>query len=132
MIMRLVESNPTAITQMVPEHQFYAILTAHPLVGVFGASYTLVFGAFYFAISFLMNKPLWNIKLAYASFWLITIGVFTFWFAGFLSEYAPLYTLYWPLPADYTQFNIIGGIFFIAGIALVMVACFYILCHYHL
>ena len=122
MIMRLVEANPSTLTQMIPEHQFYAILTAHPLVGIFGASYTLVFGAFYFATAFLMNKPLWNIKLAYASFWLITLGVFTFWFAGFLTEYAPLYTLYWPLPADYTQFDIIGGIFFIAGIALVMVA----------
>lgn len=122
MLMRMVEAQPEAMTKIIPEHQFYAILTAHPLVGIFGASYTLVFGAFYFAIAFLMNKPLWNMKLAYASFWLITLGVFTFWLAGFLTEYAPLYTLYWPLPADYTQFDIVGGIFFITGIALVMVA----------
>ena len=32
-----------------------------------------------------------------------------------------MYTLYWPLPADFTQFSVWGGIFFIVGIALVMV-----------
>ena len=31
------------------------------------------------------------------------------------------YTLYWPLPADFSQFSPIGGAFFILGIALVMV-----------
>jgi cytochrome c oxidase subunit 1 len=50
----------------------------------------------------------------------VAVGTFTFWFSGFLSHYAPLYTLYWPLPADFTQFNVIGGTFFIVGIALVM------------
>ena len=122
MIMRMVLAEPTTLAQFVPEGQYYAILTAHPLVGVFGASYTLVFGAFYFALSFLMKKPLWSPRLANWSFWLITIGVFTFWFSGFLSHYAPLYTLYWPLPADFNQFGPWGGLFFILGIALVMVA----------
>ena len=32
-----------------------------------------------------------------------------------------MYTLYWPLPADFTQFSMWGGTFFIVGIALVMV-----------
>jgi len=49
------------------------------------------------------------------------VGTFTFWFAGFLTHYAPLYTLYWPLPADFTQFSVWGGTFFILGIALIMV-----------
>ena len=40
--------------------------------------------------------------------------------AGFLTHYAPLYTLYWPLPADFSQFSVLGGTFFILGIALVM------------
>ena len=44
-----------------------------------------------------------------------------FWAAGFISHYAPLYTLYWPLPADFTQFSVLGGTIFIVGIALVMV-----------
>ena len=56
--------------------------------------------------------------------WLIAIGTFVFWFAGFLSHYSPLYTLYWPLPADFTQFSVWGGTFFILGIALVMVGTF--------
>ncbi len=43
------------------------------------------------------------------------------WLAGFLSHYAPLYTLYWPLPADFSQFSAMGGAFFIFGIALIMV-----------
>ena len=43
-----------------------------------------------------------------------------FWLSGFITHYAPLYTLYWPLPADFTQFSPIGGTFFILGIALVM------------
>lgn len=34
---------------------------------------------------------------------------------------APLYTLYWPLPADFSQFSPLGGAVFVLGIALVMV-----------
>jgi cytochrome c oxidase subunit 1 len=67
-----------------------------------------------------MKKPLWSIRLANSTFWLIAIGTFVFWFAGFVSHFAPLYTLYWPLPADFSQFNPVGGAFFITGIALVM------------
>lgn len=122
MIMRLILASPNALTEIIPEHQYFAILTAHPLVGIFGATYTLVFGAFYFALPFLLKKPLWGFKAATWSFWLITVGVFTFWFAGFLSHYGPLYTLYWPLPADFNQFGPWGGTFFILGIALVMIA----------
>jgi len=117
MIMRIFEIKPIPL---ITTNQFFAIMTAHPLVGIFGSSYSIVFGAFLFLVPFLMKKPLWSFKLATWTFWLITIGTFVFWFAGFVSHYAPLYTLYWPLPADFSQFSALGGTFFILGIALVM------------
>lgn len=117
MIMRLYEVQP--IPAIAPK-QFFAIMTAHPLVGIFGSTYSIVFGAFLFLVPFLMSKPLWSIKLGNWTLWLIAGGTMTFWLSGFITEYAPLYTLYWPLPADFTQFSVIGGTFFITGIALVM------------
>ena len=118
MIMRLYEIRPVPT---IDTQQFFAIMTAHPLVGIFGSTYSIVFGAFLFLVPFLMKKPLWSIPLANWTCGLLAVGTFTFWFAGFLTEYAPLYTLYWPLPADFTQFSVWGGTFFITGIALVMV-----------
>jgi len=118
MIMRVVEVEQIA---MISQEQFFAILTAHPLVGIFGSTYAIVMGAFLFLVPFLMKKPLYSMKLAHWNFILITAGTFIFWLAGFISHYAPLYTLYWPLPADFTQFNPVGGAIFILGIALVMV-----------
>ncbi|MBK8944693.1 MAG: cbb3-type cytochrome c oxidase subunit I [Ignavibacteriae bacterium] len=118
MIMRLYEIKPI---EAIGNEQFFAIMTAHPLVGIFGSTYSIVFGAFLFLVPFLMKKPLWSIKLGNWTLWLIAIGTFIFWFAGFISHYSPLYTLYWPLPADFTQFSVWGGTFFILGIALVMV-----------
>jgi len=118
MIMRMYEITPLPF---VTQEQFFAILTAHPLVGIFGSTYSIVFGAFLFLVPFLMKKPLWSIKLANWTFGLVAIGTFVFWFSGFVSHYSPLYTLYWPLPADFTQFSVLGGTFFILGIALVMV-----------
>jgi cytochrome c oxidase subunit 1 len=118
MLMRLYEVKPLPF---ITEPQFFAILTAHPLVGIFGSTYSIVCGAFLFLVPFLMKKPLWSIKLGNWTFLLITIGTFIFWFAGFVSHYAPLYTLYWPLPVDFSQFSVWGGTFFIVGIALIMV-----------
>jgi len=117
MLMRVYEVTPLPF---VTQQQFFAILTAHPLVGIFGSTYSIVFGAFLFLVPFLMKKPLFSIKLGLWTFWLIAIGTFVFWFAGFVSHYSPLYTLYWPLPADFSQFSALGGAFFILGIALVM------------
>jgi cytochrome c oxidase subunit 1 len=118
MLMRLYEVKPLPF---ITEPQFFAILTAHPLVGIFGSTYSIVCGAFLFLVPFLMKKPLWSIKLGNWTFILIAVGTFIFWFAGFISHYAPLYTLYWPLPADFSQFSVWGGTFFIVGIAIVMV-----------
>jgi cytochrome c oxidase subunit 1 len=117
MVMRIYEIQPIP---QISTNQFFAIMTAHPLVGIFGSTYSIVFGAFLFLVPFLMKKPLWSIKLGNWNMWLIAIGTFVFWFSGFLTHYAPLYTLYWPLPVDFTQFSVVGGIFFILGIALVM------------
>ena len=120
MLMRLFEVDQGLALGVSPE-QFFAIMTAHPLVGIFGSTYSIVFGAFLFLVPFLMKKPLWSIKLGNWTLWFITIGTFVFWFAGFVSHYSPLYTLYWPLPADFSQFSVWGGTFFIVGIALVMI-----------
>ncbi len=117
MLMRLHEVTPLP---GIEPRQFFAVMTAHPLVGIFGSTYSIVFGAFLFLVPMLMKKPLWNIRLANWTCALLGTGTLTFWAAGFFSEYAPLYTLYWPLPADFAQFSLVGGIFFIAGIALAM------------
>lgn len=117
MLMRLYEVRPLPF---VSEEQFFAILTAHPLVGIFGSTYALVCGAFLFLVPYLMKKPLWSIKLANLTWIFIAAGTLIFWGSGFLTHYAPLYTLYWPLPADFTQFSVLGGTFFILGIAVVM------------
>ncbi len=103
-----------------PEH-YFSIMTVHPIVGLFGSTYQLVFAAFMFLIPYLTKKPLYSIKLANAVWLLITIGTATAWIAAFVWNYAPLYTLYWPLPADTEQFKIIGGIVFIIGVALIMI-----------
>ncbi|HQP10790.1 MAG TPA: cbb3-type cytochrome c oxidase subunit I, partial [Candidatus Omnitrophota bacterium] len=118
MIMRIYQVQPIPA---VPSDQYFAILTAHPLVGIFGSTYSIVFGAFLFLVPFLMKKPLWSIALGNWTCALIGLGTLTFWGSGFLTHYAPLYTLYWPLPADFTQFSVWGGTFFITGIALVMI-----------
>lgn len=118
MLLRINAVEPQAL--LYPK-RYFAMLTAHPLVGIFGSSYLLVFGAFLFLVPFLMKKPLWSYKMANWTLWLIVVGVFTFWFDGFLTHYAPLYTLYWPLPADFNQFEPVAGAIFITGIALVMV-----------
>jgi cytochrome c oxidase subunit 1 len=117
MLMRIYEITPVSF---ITQNQFFAIMTAHPLVGIFGSTYSLVCGAFLFLVPFLMKKPIYSFKLANWTFILITAGTFIFWSAGFISHYAPLYTLYWPLPADFSQFNPVGGAIFILGIALVM------------
>ena len=118
MLMRIYEIDPVSF---IKQEQFFAIMTAHPLVGIFGSTYSIVCGAFLFLVPYLMKKPLYSFKLATWTFVLITAGTFIFWSAGFISHYAPLYTLYWPLPADFSQFNPVGGAIFILGIALVMV-----------
>ncbi len=117
MIMRIYAIEPISL---IPPNQYFGILTAHPLVGIFGSTYLLSLGAFLFLVPFMMQKPLYSYKLALFTFWSIAIGTFVFWFDGFLTHYAPLYTLYWPLPADTSQFEPWSGVIFVAGIAVIM------------
>jgi len=122
MIMRLVVTGPAnPLPEMFshPAH-YFSIMTVHPIVGIFGSTYQLVFAAFMFLVPFLTKKPLYSLKLANAVWLLITIGTALAWIAAFAWQYAPLYTLYWPLPADTQQFSAIGGIIFILGVALIM------------
>ncbi|MDO8454880.1 MAG: cbb3-type cytochrome c oxidase subunit I [Sulfurimonas sp.] len=128
MIMRMVEvgkipQNPLPEMFFQPEH-FFSIMTVHPIIGIFGSTYQLVFGAFMFLVPFLTKKPLYSIKLANFVWIMITLGTLLAWIAAFVWQYAPLYTLYWPLPADTEQFHTIGGIVFIIGVALIMVGTF--------
>ena len=123
MIMRIVQtgpSNPLPPMFSQPDH-YFSIMTVHPIVGIFGSTYQLVFAAFMFLIPFLTKKPLYSVGLANFVWIMITIGSALAWIAAFVWSYAPLYTLYWPLPADTEQFNVIGGIVFIIGVALIMI-----------
>jgi cytochrome c oxidase subunit 1 len=123
MIMRMVQVGPTSPLPSMFSHasHYFSIMTVHPIVGIFGSTYQLVFGAFMFLVPYLTKKPLYSIKLANAVWLLITIGTAMAWIAAFIWEYAPLYTLYWPLPADTGQFKVVGGIVFIVGVALIMI-----------
>jgi cytochrome c oxidase subunit 1 len=123
MIMRMVQTGPTnPLPHMFtePDH-YFSIMTAHPIVGIFGSTYQLVFAAFMFLVPHLTKKPLYSVKLANWVWILITVGTGLAWLAAFVWKYAPLYTLYWPLPADTQQFKLIGGIVFVVGVALIMV-----------
>lgn len=121
MMMRLVAITPVPL---IDYSRFFSIMTAHPMVGFLGSTYMIVFGTFLFVVPFLMKKPIFSLKLANATWMLIGGGTFIMWLAGFLFSYAPLHTLYWPLPADFSQFAIIGELFYVVGVTLIMVGTF--------
>ena len=54
MMMRMELCN---IKLLEPEH-YFAVLNAHPIVGIFGYAFMLVMGAFYFLVPTLMNRKL--------------------------------------------------------------------------
>ncbi len=103
------------------ESHYFSIMTVHPIVGIFGSTYLIVFGAFTFLVPYLMKKPLYSVKLANWTWIGIAVGTVLSWLGGAIFHYAPLYTLYWPLPVDFEQFNPIGGLVFVIGIAIIMV-----------
>jgi cytochrome c oxidase subunit 1 len=96
-----VDNLDVPLLGLAPEH-FYAILTAHPFVLIYGFAYMAVMGAFYFLVPFVLGRDIYSKKAATASFLLMIIGVMTVWTTSFITHYAPLYTLYWPLPAAVT------------------------------
>ncbi len=100
---------------------YYAMMTAHPIVGIYGFAYMLVFGAFYFLVPHLLGKEIRHPKLVVANFWLQIVGVMLAWAAGFFGMFNSLYTLYWPLPVSYDRVPLIGSIAFSVGAAIIMV-----------
>ncbi len=100
---------------------YYAMLTAHPIVGIYGFAYMLVFGAFYFLVPHLLGKEVRHKKLLVFNFWAQIVGVLTCWAAGFFGLFNSLYTLYWPLPVSYDRVPLIGSIAFTVGAAIIMV-----------
>lgn len=103
------------------EELFYAMLTAHPIVGIYGFVYMAVFGAFYFLVPFLLERPIKHPKLVPLNFWLQIAGVMTCWAAGFFGLFNALYTLYWPLPVSFDRVPVVGAVFFMLGAAVIMV-----------
>ncbi len=116
MMMRVQEIEPFLGTD-----HFFSVMTVHPIVGIFGSTYLIVFGAFVFLVPYLMKKPLYSIRIANITWVLIALGALTSWSAGFLFSYAPLYTLYWPLPVDFNQFMPAAALIFVLGIAFIMI-----------
>jgi len=100
---------------------YYSMLTAHPIVGVYGFIYMAVFGAFYFLVPYLLDKPIKYKKLVPVNFWLQIVGVMICWGAGFFGMFNALYTLYWPLPVTYDRVPLLGSITFMIGAAIIMV-----------
>ncbi|MCS7126293.1 MAG: cbb3-type cytochrome c oxidase subunit I [Aigarchaeota archaeon] len=89
------------LLEFFDEKHFYSMMTAHPFIGVYGWAYMTVMGAFYFLIPYILKKDIYSRKAAYLSFWLMLIGLIVVWGTTFLTHYAPLYTLYWPIPVAY-------------------------------
>ncbi|MGK7346838.1 MAG: cbb3-type cytochrome c oxidase subunit I [Candidatus Nitrospinota bacterium M3_3B_026] len=120
MIMR---ANQIDFSLVDPDH-YFAIMGAHPMVGVFGSSFMLVFGAFYFLVPTLLKKSIYSQRLAELTWVLMTIGVSLVWLSGFIFRYAALYTNYWPLPvsAEFSPYGLatfaVGNIIIMSGVAL--------------
>jgi cytochrome c oxidase subunit 1 len=135
MLMRIQLHTPTALHGMeralnairpgigdpsTPE-MYYSMLTAHPIVGIYGFVYMAIMGAFYFLVPYLLDKPIRHKKLVPVNFWLQIVGVMICWGAGFFAMFNALYTLYWPLPVAYDRVPLLGSIIFMLGAAIVMV-----------
>lgn len=100
---------------------FYSMLTAHPIVGIYGFAYMAVMGAFYFLVPYLLDKKIRHKKLIPWNFGLQITGVLICWAAGFFTLFNSLYTLYWPLPVSYDRVPVVGSVIFVIGAAIVMV-----------
>jgi cytochrome c oxidase subunit 1 len=103
------------------EELYYSMLTAHPIVGIYGFVYMAVYGAFYFLVPYLLNKPIKYKKLVPVNFFLQIGGVMICWASGFFGLFNSLYTLYWPLPVTFDRVPMVGSIFFMLGAATIMV-----------
>jgi len=98
MLMRSQLLHPTS--GIMDNEHYYAMLTAHPMVGIYGFAYMAVMGAFLYLVPMLLKKKIFSLKLANINMWVHIAGVLIVWFAGFYFHFAGLYTLYWPLPVE--------------------------------
>ena len=103
------------------EHLYYSMLSAHPIVGIYGFVYMAIMGAFYFLVPYLLKRDIRHKKLIPVNFTLQIIGVMTCWASGFFGGFDALYTLYWPLPVSYDRVPLVGSIAFMIGAAIIMV-----------
>jgi len=98
---------------------FYSMLTAHPIVGIYGFAYMCVMGAFYFLVPFLLGKQIRHKLLVPVNFALQIAGVLICWAAGFFGLFNSLYTLYWPLPVSFDRVPVAGSVAFSLGLILI-------------
>ncbi|MEM1547192.1 MAG: cbb3-type cytochrome c oxidase subunit I [Candidatus Methanomethylicia archaeon] len=106
----------------IPLHkyeEFFAMMTAHPVVGIYGWAYIAVMGAFYYLVPKLLNRNLHSVRLAMIGLVIHMLGVIVAWSACFFLHYAPLYTIYWPLPVNWNIFPPSGALTFTLGLALI-------------
>jgi cytochrome c oxidase subunit 1 len=108
---------------MAAEH-YYAMLTAHPIVGAYGWAYLAVMAAFYYFVPTLLKRSLYSMRLANAHMWMHIVGLLTVWSSGYFLKFGSLYTVYWPLPV--ARFPPISVTVFAVGLALVEISvlCF--------
>ena len=114
----LLRSNLLNLPLLETDH-WYAVLTAHPLVGIYGWAYLAVMGAFTYLVPKLLTKPLYSPRLATITMWTIVAGLAMAWSAGFFLRFAALYTVYWPLPV--VRFPPVSVTLFAVGLATVEV-----------
>src|SRR5574337_519465 len=116
MMMRAALAN---MPLLEPEH-FYAVLNAHPIVGIFGYSFMLVMGAFSFLVPTLLKKDLYSIRAAEWTWRLMAAGVLSVWVSSALFSHLALYTNYWPLPV--TASKPVSLLVYAAGMLTIMIA----------
>lgn len=98
---------------------FYSMLTAHPIVGIYGFAYLCVMGAFYYLVPLLLKTEIRHKRLVAVNFWLQSVGVLICWGAGFFAMFNALYTLYWPLPVAYDRVPLVGSVIYGLGLVLI-------------
>jgi len=107
---------------LISYDHYFAVMTAHPIVGIYGWAYLAVMGAFYYLVPKLLNKELYSKKIAMIGLWMQTAGVIIAWSAGFVFHYGALYTLYWPLPVAWDRFSPVGALTYAVGVALIEIS----------
>ncbi|RPI58322.1 MAG: cbb3-type cytochrome c oxidase subunit I [Chloroflexi bacterium] len=103
------------------EELYFSMMSAHPIVGIYGFVYMAIMGAFYFLVPYLVGKGVRYKKLVPLNFALQPIGVLICWAAGFFGMFSALYTLYWPLPVSYDRVPLLSSVVFMIGAAIIMV-----------